>query len=438
MTLAWTGISVRVESLAVFLLTAMMLCPLLPSPEAASVAATGILVAWVLLFGGAIPRRIVYYSMPLVLLIAVGALGMAGHATRDIVRDIWYMSKPIPFLALGYLLARHVREPRRLLEAIVLAGGLTGALHLSEFVRDPSILSLPLDALRHTAGLGYVLTVAGMALMAGSRHLGFVLFPGRKLLAHTLLVLCMLSFIMSFSRTMLLALLVLLPAVYGLLEISRWRRRAGQASRFNVRRAVLVGVAAVAVLVGVAQTEPGQQVAMKLGRSLTEVAVRSYTSWFDIHMNWRGYEAFRAMQTYFAGSTLERFVGLGHGALVDLKLSIKLIPDEPPFRHMAVLHNGYAYLLVKTGLVGVALYLLFLARLAISGSRLRHEADPATVLAGRMVIGLAIAIAAMTTTGNGVLQTGMNEVVIAMGMVLSLERRRVHPGEPPPEDRVRE
>ena len=81
----------------------------------------------------------------------------------------------------------------------------------------------------------------------------------------------------------------------------------------------------------------------------------------SINTFWRGYESFKGMHAYLTGSFLSIIVGKGFGYLLDLEF-VQLL-DDSKMRYIPFLHNGYVYILLKTGLIGLFSYLLFFKRL---------------------------------------------------------------------------
>ena len=129
---------------------------------------------------------------------------------------------------------------------------------------------------------------------------------------------------------------------------------------------VLVGFMVSVVLLSGAFDSNQDEMSLigKFEHSVTEVAISDYEDMSDINLNWRGFESYRAYLTYLDGSLFEKAFGQGFGAMVDLGFDMPLGGDASiSFRYIPVIHNGYMYLLVKYGLIGVLIYLYYIFKL---------------------------------------------------------------------------
>jgi O-antigen ligase len=100
---------------------------------------------------------------------------------------------------------------------------------------------------------------------------------------------------------------------------------------------------------------------LKILNSFDEISI---TNGFELNANnsnYRSFESFAAIDTYLAGNWINYMVGHGFGKLVDLKIEIELASQDWQF--IPVLHNGFMYILVKTGLLGILFFLLFFIKL---------------------------------------------------------------------------
>lgn len=82
----------------------------------------------------------------------------------------------------------------------------------------------------------------------------------------------------------------------------------------------------------------------------------------DLWDHWRGYEAKRAFALMEKNPSSYVF-GTGYGSLVNLKFYAPLSGDKKGMKYISELHNGYIYLLYKTGIIGLFIYFFFLYRL---------------------------------------------------------------------------
>jgi hypothetical protein len=88
----------------------------------------------------------------------------------------------------------------------------------------------------------------------------------------------------------------------------------------------------------------------------------SFADSYDLNAKYRAFEALAALNTYLAGGGWNLLFGNGFGKMVDLGtlMTLGLPGKQTDFQYIPILHNGYLYLLVKTGLVGFLLYASFL------------------------------------------------------------------------------
>ena len=75
--------------------------------------------------------------------------------------------------------------------------------------------------------------------------------------------------------------------------------------------------------------------------------------------HWRGYEAVRAF-ALMNEEPITYVSGTGFGSLVNLKFLAPLGQDEKGMKYISELHNGYPYILYKSGLFALISYLFFL------------------------------------------------------------------------------
>ncbi|MEG2599470.1 MAG: O-antigen ligase family protein, partial [Muribaculaceae bacterium] len=122
---------------------------------------------------------------------------------------------------------------------------------------------------------------------------------------------------------------------------------------FQNSRHIVFGIISIVVLTaGVLTINPDLR--KIVDKSITEMTIREYKTAKDINNNYRGYEGYMAMKAFEAQSTIFKIFGPGFGTLVDIK-NKELVGS----RYIPITHNGYIYILIKLGYIGLLVYILW-------------------------------------------------------------------------------
>jgi O-antigen ligase len=208
--------------------------------------------------------------------------------------------------------------------------------------------------------------------------------------------------------------MILLLFCYGGLDLVTLR----SGDRTRLKRLAVAAFVVLVLIVGGRQfferTDLGHKFARKLSRSVEEVASQDFGSPDDITRHWRGYETHRAWIAYREGGPVELLVGQGYGKLLDTGMRVPLGGEL--MQYLPTVHNGYSDLLLKTGIVGIACYVLFFLRLFVFGYR-RSKADRRDlVLCGRLLMGSCVAVLAMTIPISGLMnKVSLNPATLLLG-----------------------
>lgn len=290
-------------------------------------------------------------TAPFLLIAVIGLWGILEHQYYDVFKDVWYVLNPVVMVFFGFLLASRFKSTETFFSAIIIAGFIISIFHISKFLLDPSLITLSATEIRRIAGNGSTVTLIALALiLINMRYKSQLLFQNKFCNLFIAMVI-VLSIILSFSRTTYLSIVVIIFLVLGWEFFKKGRNFA-----------VIVVFASVSLLL-ILYFMPevsirGTGFFEKLVYSLNELRPGDYTSVYQINNNWRGFESYQAYQQFLNGSWLEVLFGQGFGQNVDLQLYMKLGDDY--VRFVSVLHNGYLFALIKTGVVGLFLYLTFL------------------------------------------------------------------------------
>ena len=117
----------------------------------------------------------------------------------------------------------------------------------------------------------------------------------------------------------------------------------------------------------------------------------------ELWKHWRGYEAQSAIERLNTGGLPSWLFGQGFGSTVDLGVEVELANET--VRYIPILHNGFVYVLYKTGIIGLLLYLFYIIYL-YSFYRVSSRTKTEFII-NRLIVGCAfyIALSSLVVTG---------------------------------------
>ncbi|MBN2039383.1 MAG: hypothetical protein JW864_05040 [Spirochaetes bacterium] len=125
----------------------------------------------------------------------------------------------------------------------------------------------------------------------------------------------------------------------------------------------------------------------KLVWSFTEIRVGNLSNYEDINTYYRGYEAYKSWITFTEGTFLQKIFGGGYGKLVSLDTEVLL--DGKYWSEVPWVHNGFFFILVKQGVLGIIFVLLFFWRIAKTGMKGFNDLNPLKQFSGLFLLGCA-------------------------------------------------
>jgi O-antigen ligase len=352
---------------------------------------------------------------PLLFLPVIGLHGIFQYNIYESLKDLWYLTNPILVFLIGYLLMVYIRDLATLMKIILLASVFISLYHISFFVINPELIyKNHIEIRSSSAGRGYVISIIGLAiLLSFSKQI----FNESRIYKQPIFLFCFFSLsfsvFLSFSRTLYLGIIILLPIFFGVLD------KEGKVRKIFI---LLSGVMILLLVL----TNSGMNVVIdrnhnnffsKFYRSINEVLISDYSSEEDINRYWRGYESYKGIVAYLSGNVFELLAGRGIGFLTNIGIYIKL--GDKYFHSIPVFHNGYVYLLVKTGVIGCGLYLLFLYRIFRFGYTMNKQ-EAFINVAAKIIIGLSIILFVTTFFIAGLFnKVSITPVTLILGSCLS-------------------
>lgn len=393
-------------------LVALSLLPAVPATAVASLCGA---VLFLVNFGRSSPA-FGALAKPLILILLVGAAGSLGHEMHHVLRDVLYAFSPLALLYIGCCIGASEGYRDQFLRAIITCSFIVAALHMSAFVMDPALLTMGAQEIRDQAGPGNAIVTLGLVILVYAKRSPQVVSFCRIVPYPVALVVLLLSLILSFSRTQFVSAILFALAMSGYI------------GRLNVRKLMLAGlfVGGVVALVAYSGWLPsdgsGDGFTGKLARSMTEIAISDYSDAADINNNWRGFESFQAILSYANAGVVGQVIGQGFGALVDLGFYMPL--GESEFRYIPTLHNGYAYVLVKFGLLGILLYAYLYFKLFKAGAALSANPDWHVRFFGRLLVGLTASFIAIMFVVGGIPEAHAPAWIAVIGYVITVANWR--------------
>ncbi|RZL34230.1 MAG: hypothetical protein EOP00_31980 [Pedobacter sp.] len=263
------------------------------------------------------------------------------------IRDITYLLKPISGLLLGYqLFHKSIKNP---FQFVVYAGISIAVYHLILVVYGIVVEGArSVRDIRFYGGYFNDFEIYTLVLLVFRDKFNLEFSKKKSLLF--LMILAVSSFF-YLARTNFIQFVILIMAIKGI---------------FVLNKKSITIITAVIVLVISGYTAIYYYNPIRNGKGMDEFLYKikvapseafstkiNRDDWKQFHDNYRSYENIRTVQQLSHNSSL--IFGEGIGSQVDLKQKVYL--GDMELRYISILHNGYMTVLLKTGLVGLFIYL---------------------------------------------------------------------------------
>ena len=347
---------------------------------------------------------------PLLIILLLGLSGLQSHDLLNITRDFIFALTPVALIFLGFWLAERKGFWDQLPLVLVSLGLIFAIKHLSAYAVTPSLLLMDPIAARAIVGPSYNITVLSFLVLLFINRFTPHRKPLNRFVYGLAFSILFASVLLSYSRTSLIVV------VLGFMGAKGWL--IGR----NLKLILLIIVACLMYLLEAGDGNVGGGVTFmsKLTRSLTELAVSDYETLEDISLNWRGYESYKTLEQYLSGNMLQLVIGQGYGATVDLGFYMPLGGDASiAFRYIPVLHSGYGYVLLKYGVAGMLMYLVFYVKLIRIVLYNQNSISSQIVFCSHFLLGLTLSLAFVMFVGGGMAQLTNIEFVVVAGVMVS-------------------
>jgi hypothetical protein len=311
-------------------------------------------------------KKLFAFILPLLLVFLISTHGLWSSFTYyEVFKDFWYLLNPLLAFYVGcfFYLALSRQD---FYYIFCIAGIFLALMHLAYFAINPEVLSLGGRDIRDLGVKGnHIIPFTVALLLWGGTGRLFHLRLEALLFAVFLLII---SVALSFSRT---GWLILIFSLFVYFEFYR-------------KPALILFLVLIVLILSflvVGGYETNNPLLNKFMNPTSEFIQFDNWNIYDINNNWRGYENFLTREVLENAPFLTQLFGFGAGYSLPLDVTIKLGGDV--HSEIFILHSAYSYLLLKTGIIGVLLYLFFLLHLFYIAIRARDmEARSVLVIAG--------------------------------------------------------
>jgi len=300
--------------------------------------------------------------LPVILIFLYGFLGtlLYNYKTVDIIKDVTHLIKPIFVLFIGYLVFKSINNPTKFLKTIINTAAITAIIHLFGVFFLSNFLSSSISDIRDKFGLDNFIEVYSLFMLIVVPKTSIKYIYKNTNYRKILIFIFALSIVMYFSRTMFGMIFLLGLSFYGYTRLTK--------RSLKIIGVFILGVVLFYTYLGTIKIERNSKGIEALFYKIKMAPGEVFNAKIDIENHkdlwdhWRAYEAKRAI-TMLNDKPITYLTGSGYGSLVNLKFRAPLGDDERGMRYISVLHNGYIFILYKTGIVGILIYLVFLVRL---------------------------------------------------------------------------
>lgn len=258
---------------------------------------------------------------------------------KDFVRDIYNTIAPVIYIMYGCYLKKTLKmENSNLYKNIICAATIISIRHYILLMLNYG------QDIRGIGGNGSIITIVAIfILLLQGKHL-----ITNKYFKYGLIIALLISDILYISRTDFVVMGIFLFVIWFCNKNKRL---------INLLYLTIGSLLLLTIMYIVIPQDNRENLINKFMRSFTEVSANTDEwTWETINWNWRGYETYRTEIQFNASNIYQKICGEGFGALLELDTKIKL--GEYEYTQIAVLHNGYCYTLLKTGIIGVILYII--------------------------------------------------------------------------------
>lgn len=319
-------------------------------------------------------------------IIGMVQLSINSYNIRDFIRDIFMFLTPIIFIMYGiYTRFNRKNNINSIYISIINAAIIIEIRHLILLLFSINNILNGLS-IRGIGGNGSYITMIAIIIILFYKDDVTLNYLGTKIRRYLTAIFLITLFVCYLSRTHLIILLV--SVLINIFTSKKVKFK-------HVMSLIIYTLIIIAIGITVIPENTLSQFIDKFANSIQEVS-SNLERWnaVNINNNWRGYEVYRVKELIKESTSLEILLGFGFGKRVDLNINMYL--GNQKFSSIPILHNGYYYILLKCGLIGICIYILFILNIVFRKYKIIYNDFESKLLS---IVGVGILFATYVVTG---------------------------------------
>ncbi|RTY95918.1 hypothetical protein [Flavobacterium sp. GT3R68] len=290
-------------------------------------------------------------SIPFLVILVIATVVMFFHEykTYYIIRDVAYLIKPVIGFFIGYQLCK--RNLNNAFKLVITTGLIIAVLHLLILLFAVIVFrAATVNDLRFYGGYFSDYEVYVLIILIFHKKFELDLSP-KRLRIITLIV--GFSVFLYLARTNFLQFLILFLAIKGYFTLNK-------TSLTIITTIILVSIIGYVAVLYIDPKRNGEGVEAFLYKIKVAPLEPFKTKinradYIDFNDNYRSYENIMTIRQVSRDGMWNVFFGKGLGSIIDLKQKVYL--GDMELRFISILHNGFMIVFLKSGIVGILIYL---------------------------------------------------------------------------------
>lgn len=275
-----------------------------------------------------------------------GLYGLLNYNIYEVLKDVFYFISPCIYFFAGLYFAKKLPQSV-FFKTVVILGTLFSIKYICIVLMQVGFTAFidPRNSRYLVKESTYIISVLSLIILIYLYVSKTYIHNYNKFLLNACIVINLCSLYFSASRTNTVCFLIMFLS----LMYVRFKRYLFM---FFVFFCLLIVGFSFVIL-----DNPNSEMSKSILTAQDELVIKDASDAKERNSAYRGWEAYRTIETYKKGNYYELMMGHGLGKMVDLGMFIELGGSD--YRYIPIVHNGYMFILVKTGVFGLFVYFIF-------------------------------------------------------------------------------